>query len=118
MTASLGIPARGLPDTVTVLTAGRWTDRYGNVNVDWDTATSRTITANVQAYPGGRGDETFTERDAATLTRKMFTNDTGIGYLDRVVFEGQTYDVLGQPAVWETPDGPHHSEVELQLVEG
>lgn len=36
----------------------------------------------------------------------------------RVVFQGVTYEVRGQPELHHTPAGPHHHEVELIQVKG
>ncbi len=114
-----GIPARGLPHTVTVLTPGRVANRYGNEAPDWTAATSRTIAAYVQT-PGrsSGGSENFDLRDALIGDRQMYTNDMAVTGYDRVIFNGITFEVLGPAGQWDNPAGPHHSEIRLRYVEG
>lgn len=91
------------------------TDAYGNPTSSWD-PTGETVAANVQPF---RADETNTV-DASSVEdmRRLWTApgvDLDAG--DRVTHESQTWEVEGVPFVWSTPDGPHHLEAKLKLVE-
>lgn len=109
------IPARLLPLTVTWQQPTTTTDGYGNTVDDWTTPTSEDIAAYIEQ-------RTTTEnRDGrdVTVTRLLFiTNELGVRATHRIIWDGRTYEIDGDCAVFHTPAGPHHSEATLLIVEG
>lgn len=115
------IPGRLLIHTLTVITPGSSTDRYGTPSESWAAGdvTTRTIVGYVQ--PPNRtaagGELLQAGRDAITYDQLVYTNSAVSGR-ERVVWEGVTYEVDGDPDVWNKPNGPGHVEVRLRAVGG
>lgn len=101
---------------VTIVRAGSGTDRYGNESLDWSAASSW-VTKGWLA----RVDESEDQdgRDALISGWRLFLPvGTDVDGRDRVVIDGTTYELDGPPARPWTPDGEHHVECRLRLVEG
>lgn len=89
---------------ITRLRPGTKTVR-GSIIYDWNNATSLAISP-VSAQPvGGNIDQ-----DGRVLgmsdTYNVYTNlDADVHAGDRIVFEGNTYDVDREPGIWNSPTG-------------
>jgi hypothetical protein len=111
------IPLRALPLRVTWQQPGETIDEYNNIVSDWSDA-ARTDTDDVPAYIEQRTTTELVNGRDTTVTRLLFiTNELGINATDRIVWNGDTYEVDGDPAVLQTPDGPHHLEAALLIVD-
>ena len=110
-----------LVDDVTVVRPGTTTDRYGNSQPDWATATSEAVKAwisqrNRTEDPGTSG--TGGRQGELSDWVVYFQPDVDITAGDRVVYDGDTFDVIGKPLPGKTPRGPHHLECTVRLVAG
>jgi hypothetical protein len=95
------------PHTVTVLHPTTDTDDgYGNASPDWDTAQQSSVTGcSVQPIPGT---ENLLDRDTIVSRWQMYAPDgTDLLATDRVVFDGDTYDVDGEVQRWGFPPLSH-----------
>ena len=110
-------------ETVTVITAGTTTDRYGNTEPDWDNATER----EEKCLVGGPATLLSGEplMDARTpldsdLTLIFQGRDPGILHTDRVRVRGVVYEVNGRPFVqmWGSKPGVAGTTVGLKVREG
>lgn len=101
---------------VTILSAASSTDRYGNPTNDWAAATS---TATKGWLAQQARDEVLGNRDAQTSGWVVYLPaGTVIDGSDRVVVDGQTFEVDGPPNRAWSPRGEHHVEAALNVVEG
>jgi hypothetical protein len=109
---------RYFTEPVSVIRPGTRTDRYGNTVPDWDTANSVDVLAWVE--PVAVGTENIEGRSAlASEWLLLAAADTQITGRDRVVYQGQTFDVIGPPVVRKAGRrGPHHVEARLRWAEG
>ena len=87
-------------ESVTVTTPGTKTDVYGNTELDWSNATTRTLTCLV-----GSGGSTEPLLDARTPVESDFDlvfprEDPGITSADRVTVRGLVCEVVGRPFAW------------------
>ncbi len=86
--------------TITVVSAPYITDPYGNQGSerDWDNATDTTVSGcSVQGQPSS---EFTQDRDAVVIRKELFAPvDTALAAGDRVRWDGDTYDVDGDPQV-------------------
>lgn len=91
-------------ETVEVVTAGAIADLYsGDTAVDWDAATSVTV-EGVGVEPRPSGEPAQDARNAVTSGFTLyFPAGAAVTSADRVTVRGETYDVLGEPAVWRNP---------------
>lgn len=109
------IPPYLLPLTVTWIEPGTTTDRYGNTIPAWDAGTDTEIAAWIEQQ---QRIEDRDGRDTLVSGWLLVTNELDITAGARIVWDGRTYEVDGEPAKPMTPAGVHHLEVRLQLVEG
>ena len=99
------LPARMLPETITILTAATTTDAYGNTVADWTSPASRTAAAYVR--PVATADEhTDDRRDVSDRRWQVHTNDQAVTAFDRIVHDGVTYEVDGEPLIWKPGSVP------------
>lgn len=93
-------------------------DRYGNKlrqTPQWDTTPRSCWVGRTSAQ------EVLGERTSGVESEWiLFSDDVSwqIDAADQVQIDGKTYEVDGPPHTAWTPDGPHHLEVPLKLVEG
>ena len=102
-------------DTVEVLSATEVTDRYGNQTLIWDTPTvASVVDCRVMPLAG--------EEVLDRLTRRWVLYapaDTALVSANRVRWNGDTYDVVGEVRRWPSPTGAlAHIEADLERVEG
>jgi hypothetical protein len=113
------ISARLLPETITILTAATTTDLYGNTVPDWTSPASRTAAAYVR--PVATSDEHADDgRDVSDRRWQLHTNDQAVTAFDRIVRDGVTYEVEGDPLVWAHLPGGRagHTKLQLRRVDG
>lgn len=91
---------------------------HGTTQPDWSQATTRTVVGC--SFQPSSGIDDILNRSAvggpAVLFMPAGTDVTGY---DRVVVNGKTYEVVGEPEVWEGPT-PRlaHTKVTLHVWEG
>lgn len=111
------IPPRLVPLEVDWIQPASTTNSYGDTVTDWseDAVTSTTINVMIEQ-------KTSTEqrdgRDVTVTTLALFTNELAVDAAHRIVWDGRTYEIEGEPAVIQTPRGPHHLEATIRIVEG
>lgn len=104
------LPARMLPDTITILTAATTTDDYGNTVLDWASPASRTAAAYVRPIstslrPAGN-EFVDSGRDVSEHAWQCHTNDAAVTAFERIVRDGVTYEVDGEPLIWKPGSVP------------
>ena len=105
-----------LPHLVTRLRATVTTDRKNVPSFDWSSPLELDLLAYVQPRSSS---ETFNpEGTRVRSSHVMFCLEQDVTAQDRIVWNGETFLVVGQPARHETPAGYHHTEADLLLVEG
>jgi head-tail adaptor len=116
---------RMLTGSVTILRAAPVADRYGSESSrqrDWSTATETAARAHVQPGTGqpGVSGETTGDRDRVTTSiRVWLPAGTDITATDRIRYDGDVYEVDGQPLKWKPPRGrTTHIEVIARSVKG
>lgn len=107
------LPTRLLYD-VTLLRAVTTTDAYGATVPD--TWTQTTITARIEQ--SSASEVTGQGRHGEVSTWRMWTNYEDVRAADRVLYAGDTYEVVGLPAPMRTASTVHHYAATLRLVEG
>lgn len=101
---------------VTILHPGSVTDRYHHVAPDWATATATTVNAWVAQRTSSEFDQ---GRVTITTSLGLFLDaSAAIAPGDRVLVDGDTWEVDGRPLPARTPQGVHHLEVSLRMVTG
>lgn len=93
-------------------------DRFGNFRRDWSNATSATVTGcSVQPF---QATESTVDREFASTHMLLFAPwGTDLLATDRVVHNGQTYEVDGEPGQWRDDQGAgDHIEASLKRVTG
>lgn len=97
------------------------TDNRGNQVKDWSNATSLVTKAWMAQTSEGAGgvSEIVPQREGTSSEWRCFlASGTTITNLDRILYAGMTFEVVGHPRLAMTPTGEHHVEVPLRLVEG
>lgn len=90
--------------TITRLRPGTKESR-GSIIFDWSTYTSLDINP-VSAQPAGGSIDKDGRVLGMTDTYNVYTNlDADIHAGDRIIFEGNTYDVDNEPSIWNSPTG-------------
>ncbi len=89
-------------------TAPGATDAEGN----WSPGTQTTVSCpcRLEQLEASRG-------RGASIWRLFLLPDIAIGPTDRVVVDGESFEVDGRPDVLATPRGPHHIEARLRRVD-
>lgn len=109
-------------DEIVVLRPGTRTDRYGDTDIDWSTATETTVPrCKVNPVAGGPEDQgRLDDREALTRRWALAAPPTAdILATDRIRWDGRLYEVEGEPLRWRSPLGTvDHLYVQLVLVEG
>lgn len=105
-----------LPHTVTIVRAGRSTDRYGNPSSpSWDTPSLVDVAGWMQPGTGRDVDSVDADTDVNRWTA-LLEPAADIAADDRLVWDGRTFRVLGTPGLRTTPRGPHHWTVAAEEV--
>jgi hypothetical protein len=101
---------------VTIVRAGSTIDRYNAAVKDWSTATRRASRARIVQ----RSSDEDRDGREARLTGWICYLPAGtvVTALDRIVWNGVTYEVKGRPNRAFDRHKEHHVEVDLDLVEG
>lgn len=108
--------SRLLGDVITLQVPTTSTDAYGSSTFVYSGGTD--YPARMQQTAGT---EVTKDRDTQVSDWLLFLNpDVPITGDSRVLFNGQTFEVLGPPAIPTTPRtvGPHHIEARLRHVSG
>lgn len=109
------IPATLLPHVVIWVRPGTRSDGYGQPTVDW----TDTTTTEVRGYMQPVSQREITDGRAAQIGDwLLLTNELEITGADRITWGGDTFEVIGPPARWDSPRGPHHAELLLRRVVG
>lgn len=107
---------RLLDRDATILTAASTTDRYGDMILDWSSPATRPTRVSFAQ----QGTTSELDHRAGTTIDGLATFDLSaqLAAGERVVIDGVTYSVVGQPRYAPTPRGPHHIEAHLKAVVG
>lgn len=89
-------------ETVTRLRAGTVTDPYSNeASEDWTSPTSLAIETLAPAEPRPSGEPLEDARNSVVSGFTLYLpTDADVTARDRMTVRGDTYDVLGDPALW------------------
>lgn len=101
---------------VTRLRAAEVTDPYGSTVKDWGNATS--ITGKGWLAQRSRSEDLVNREAQISDWHLTVFPDFDVVGGDRVVVDGQTFEVDGPPWPAWTPRGLHHRELSLTVVEG
>lgn len=105
---------------MTIERAGHGPDRYGNAGIDWTNMTTTQVVgwydANVKRFMH----EDLKNRDSVDSDGIVYLPaGTDILGTDRLVINGQRYEVFGVPAIIQTPTyGVHHVECRVKVFHG
>lgn len=103
-----------LPDRITIIYRPEPADDdvYGNPTLDWTGADrAESVPANVQvADESEDAGDRARRRDALNV---WLLPGTVIGALDRAEFQGDEYQVDGNPEIWREDGADHHVKVTL-----
>lgn len=107
---------------VTRLRAGQRTTRGGDTVSDWTAEPEALVISGLSVQPATQNESSL-ERADYRETRYRLYSEPGtvpdITSLDRIVFEGETYEVDGEVALWPDPfTGQHHIEATIRRGEG
>jgi head-tail adaptor len=108
-----------LPQTITILTATTTLDAYQNTVLDWTSPASRSAAAYVRPIstslrPSGN-EHVQVGRDVSEHAWQVHTNDQTVTAFDRVVHDGVTYEIDGEPLIWKTAPGGRMGFTKLLL---
>lgn len=107
-------------ETVVILRAAPVADRYGSQSSrqrNWADAVETTVRAGVQPNVGS---ETTGDRDqVASGIRVWLPAGTDVTVVDRIRWDGKTFEVDGEPLPWRPPRGRSaHLEILARQVKG
>lgn len=101
---------------ITILRPGTVEDRYHNAAKDWAGATSTNVKGWISRTSSG---EVNGEREAEVSGWIVYLPvGTDIVGGDRVTWNGTTFEVDGPPNHAWRPQGEHHIEAQLRVVQG
>ena len=106
----------GLPGfaraTAQIVRAGQTND-HGTLRTDWSAAT--TISVSGCSFQPAIGNDDVVHRQAVGGPAQLFMPPgTDVRGLDRILFAGKTYEIVGEPQVWVGPS-PRTSYVAVNL---
>jgi hypothetical protein len=112
-----------MSETVTVLTPGTITNPYsGEDTPSWTVPPSSSVDVpGVAVEPRPSGEPVQDARNAVVSGFTLYLpSEAVVTAHSRVVVRGGTYDVIGEPAVWQSPfsDWAAGTVVQVQRVEG
>lgn len=96
-------------------------DNRGNNVKDWTNATSTAKKAwMAQVTEGASGSSEIVPQREGTESgwRCFVASGTTVTNLDRILYSNMVFEVVGHPLKAMTPEGEHHTEIPLRLVEG
>ena len=109
------IPPRLLTDTITIQSMEDGTgDRYGTPVRE--SVLDTVVKARVEPVDSTE----LVGRETSVNLARAFFNDPGVAVRsrDQVVWQGDTFEIEGIPAVLKTPRGVHHVELTMRKVVG
>lgn len=101
---------------VRILRASAVEDRYGNSSKDWTSPRRRTSRARVVQQNTNEVGDGREERRSAWIC--YLPPDADVTALDRITWNGLTFEVKGRPNRAYDRHSEHHVEVDLEVVEG
>ena len=114
----MGFQPGDFPHQIGIVTPAIVTDRYGSETKDWEAAVTVIADARMRQRSSV---ETADGREARTSTWFVMTPPAKpIEALDRITFDGRTFEVHGDIVeAFDLGAGvTHHYEAELKIVEG
>ena len=94
------------------------TDRYGNETIVFLPPVDVIGRMEQLAMGSQRAKEILDNRDTRITWFRLFLDpDVDISSLDRVVWEGRTFEVDANPVVWPGRHGPHHITAVLKEID-
>lgn len=104
-----------LHDRVTRLRASLTDGPYGNQQRDWANASSVDLSADVQ--PVSSTEDVVNQQQTVTRWRLTLYPSSDLEPTDRVVWDGDTYEVEGAVERWKRRGAVHHLRAVLMRVE-
>lgn len=99
--------------------AGLTADRYGNAGIDWAHPVSTNILGWLDTNQRKMGEDDKNRSGADSDGNAFLPPETDIRSSDRLIINGQTYEVFGIPAPVSRPGwGLHHIECRIKRFEG
>jgi hypothetical protein len=103
--------------TVTIVHPAEIAGYGAGIERDYATGTSDTTVGWLHQLT--EAERTSSTRDAVTATHVLrCPADAPIQPYDRIVVDGETFDLDGKPATARRPGGEHHKRVALVYVDG
>lgn len=115
----MGVPDRYLPHDVVLVEPAETVDGYGNTVHDWATGTRTTVRGWVQ-----QNQRTLTQPDGRSVLeqRWLLVTNAAVPPVARVEWAGPSgqlvFETDGPPGPVFSPDGLHHTEATLRVVDG
>lgn len=121
----MGIPARGLPHSITRVRPATSTNGYGDTIYDYTEAGGATRTAGIAAWlQQDQRSETYSDgRTSNEQNWLLLTNESDIETHDQIEWAdhptgAKTFTVEGPTEPAYTPAGFHHLEATLRILTG
>lgn len=108
---------------ITRLRAATRVNRGGDTVLDWSTPDQLVVPSN-SVQPNSQSESVTAQQDTRVTRYRVYTNPDlpvpDITALDRISFNGDTYELDGEVASWPDPwtGQPHHLEFSMRLVAG
>lgn len=94
-------------------------DDYGNQTVSFSaiyTDVPCRFSEGGSGRPGSSG-ESLDDRDTLVRTGTVFFDpDVELTFLDKIIIDGETWEVTGSPVLLHGRSGPHHTEAPVRKV--
>lgn len=120
----MGIPARGLPHTITRVRPATTTDGYGNEVRDYGAAATRTTGISAWLQQDQRSEKYSDGRSPNEQAWLLLTNEADIVTADQIEWTdadtsvSRVFTVEGPTEPAYTPAGFHHLEATLRVLAG
>lgn len=100
--------------------AGSAADRYGNVSIDWTNPVSTTVAGWLDTNLRRMGEDDKNRDQVESDGSCFLPGSADVRGTDRLIINGATYQVWGQPAPVLRPGWPgiHHIECRIKRFEG
>lgn len=104
---------------LTIQSPGTVANQFGNQVTTWDTFTAVPSAGIVQPVSTSKGDKSEGRRQVTTGYRIYIPGAAPVTAQDRIVWNGLTLEIDGDPEFWPEPDGAiHHTEISTVVSKG
>jgi hypothetical protein len=95
-------------------TQGTVADRYG----DLPDIESAAVTVPAYVEPLDATEDEINRDTRRSRYLVLVRADATVDALARITWEGEDYEVIGEPGLWKNHRGAHHRELEMRRIEG